>query len=645
MYRKSCFENGIVMNGNHEPLIFRRRAGYAKINEEKIFKEEHSIETIKKLKEFGITVVRTHYYKGYGLKVENEEIEMTKEFIKKCHKYGIKVQGYLQLGTFQYETMFAEEPSSRNWARINQWGEKVGITYGHQLFRYLPCLNQENYIRYLEKVIRKGIVELKLDMIAFDNVGLGPEPELCHCEECEKKFKEFVFKKYKLNTAEGRKLAKERFGFSELNFIEIPSWKRWNMPITCYEVKDPLMQEWLDFKCETLRIVFERIYKFTNNLNPDIILDYNAYGWWGHNSIFWDSVDLYRLGKYTDCFYNEHDPHAEITADGRILSSIRSYKLARAMGNVVIPNIGDKTEKHLKLSMAENLVFNQGHIGNFGYIMDVDRYPVRKEYVRFRTKNKEMFWNKSSLANVAVLESYASMAFNRVRTYYSNVAIIQTLLMGKVPFDIVLDKDLGDLSKYSLLILPDVECLSNDQIENIKRFIKSGGNILFTEKSGEFDEWYRKREKNPLLTLKSGSKTGKLAFIKEIKHKIPYSYKVEDWYIDAKYWHLPLNYKEILRTVFSLLGGERLVEMKINNYCMIELLGDREKTYLHLVNFDVEKTLKKIKIRVKTDKNISSVKALSPEDSNAGEVKYRKVKNTVEFTIEKVGTYKLCVIE
>ena len=644
MYKKENFENGIIMNGNHEPLSFRRRGGNARANEEEIFKEEHSINTINKLKEFGITMVRAHFYKGFGLKSEAKEIEMTRKFTEECHKRGVKVQGYLQFGTFQYETMYAEEPSSKNWARINQWGEKVGITYGHQLFRYAPCLNQESYIQYLEKVIKKGIVDVKLDMIGFDNVGLVPEPELCHCEECTKRFRAFVHKKNRLDTEEGRKITEEKYGYSDLSRIEIPSWKRWTMPITYFEVKDPLLQDWIDFKCETVKNVLERIKKFANKLNPAIVLEYNAYGYWGENSAFWGSVDMYRLGQHVDAFYNEHDPHAEITGDGRILSNIRSFKLARAMNTFILPNIGYKTEKHLKLSMAENVVFNQGHFGNFGYIMDVDRLPVRKEYVKFRATNKELFNNKSSRANVALLESYASMSFNRVQTHYSNVAMVNTLLKGKVPFDIVLDKDLGDLSKYALLILPDVECLSDVQAKEIEKFVRDGGRVLFTEKSGESDELYRKRPENPLLTL-AKSKKGKLSFIKEVKHKIPYSYKTEDWYIDTKYWGLPLNYKEILKEINGLLGDERVVEMEENNYCMVELLGDKERLCLHLVNFDVNKELKNLKIKVKAGDSVSKVKLLSPDDKKETNVKFKQVKGNIEFTVDKVDTYKLCVIE
>lgn len=629
----------IIVMGHHEPLIFRRRTGHLHVNEDKIYEKEHTEETVKKLKELGITVVRTHFYKGFGLKTEAEEIKKTKKFVKLCHKYDIKVQGYLQFGTFQYETFYLEEPESKNWARINQLGEKVGITYGHQLFRYAPCINKESYIKYLEKVIEMGIKEVKLDMIGFDNVGLVPEPESCHCEICKEKFIEFLNKKYKTNTEEGKKIAEDRFGFSDLRYIEPPNWNRWNSPLTYYKVVDPVLQEWLDFRAEALKNVFERFWKFAKGINPNIILEYNVYPYWGENSIFWSGIDLYRLGKFMDGFYNEHDPHLEITKDKRILSSIRSYKLARAMGNFVIPNNSYKSEKHLKISMAENLAFNQGNIGNLGYILNTEGWPCRKKYIDFRIKNKELYENTYSLAQVGVLESYYSLAYNRVDPYYSNVAIIQSLIASMIPFDIVLDKDLKDLSKYSILILPNIECLSDEQVKDILKYVKGGGNLIITEKTGEYNEWYRKRERNAFSDFMN-----KIKYIKEIKHKVPYSYKIEDWYIDPKYWNLPENYKEIVNAINDLLKDEKIIDIKAPYGTIVELLGKDDVIILHLINANVNKRIKNIKVSLRVNKKKSKIELISPDEDKTKETEFKVKGNKILFNINSVDTYKVCVI-
>ncbi len=71
------FREGIMFVGNWEPLMFRRRAGFAHVNEESIYEAEHSEESVHQLKEAGVNLVITHFHKGFGREAEREEIERT----------------------------------------------------------------------------------------------------------------------------------------------------------------------------------------------------------------------------------------------------------------------------------------------------------------------------------------------------------------------------------------------------------------------------------------------------------------------------------------------------------------------------------------------------------------------------------------
>ena len=136
-------DQGLVMLSNHEPLTFRIRRGRHALDAPQQFAYEHSEEFVRKAAQFGITCLRTHYYKGGGIKYESPEMRMTADFVKLCHKYGIRVQGYVQHGTITYETLYLEEPKYRNWVAMDQYGLKTSITYGYQFFRYKPCFNQK----------------------------------------------------------------------------------------------------------------------------------------------------------------------------------------------------------------------------------------------------------------------------------------------------------------------------------------------------------------------------------------------------------------------------------------------------------------------------------------------------------------------
>jgi hypothetical protein len=66
--------------------------------------------------------------------------------------------------------------------------------------------------------------------------------------------------------------------------------------------------------------------------------------------------------------------------------------------------------------------------------------------------------------NVGVLRSYASLTYNNASVQLCTELAEQALIEGGVPFDLVFDEGLRDLSKYKVLILPNTECLSDAQI-------------------------------------------------------------------------------------------------------------------------------------------------------------------------------------
>jgi hypothetical protein len=69
------------------------------------------------------------------------------------------------------------------------------------------------------------------------------------------------------------------------------------------------------------------------------------------------------------------------------------------------------------------------------------------------------------------------------------------LLEGRFAFDLIHEDDLKPetLKKYSVLIMPNTALLSDEQSENIRSFVNTGGSILATFETGVYDEWGKKR--------------------------------------------------------------------------------------------------------------------------------------------------------
>lgn len=87
-----------------------------------------------------------------------------------AHKHGIRVGGYVG-ATMMYESFFREEPAARGWIQTDENGRPVYYSYSaSQTFRYAACRNNPGYRAFIEKVLRLGVQDIKLDMIHFDQM-------------------------------------------------------------------------------------------------------------------------------------------------------------------------------------------------------------------------------------------------------------------------------------------------------------------------------------------------------------------------------------------------------------------------------------------------------------------------------------------
>jgi beta-galactosidase GanA len=69
----------------------------------------------------------------------------------------------------------------------------------------------------------------------------------------------------------------------------------------------------------------------------------------------------------------------------------------------------------------------------------------------------------------------------------------QALIQARIPFDLIFDEHLSDLSKYKVLVLPETECLSDAQLASIRSFVAGGGGLVATGQAGLYDQWRRVR--------------------------------------------------------------------------------------------------------------------------------------------------------
>ena len=149
--RARWLKNGLIdAGGTHEPYIFVVRRGGQRLNARQEYEREQSEDLIRRLKDQGIEVFHTHLYKGFGMAAEKPGMEDTRRATEIAHRYGLKVDTYIQWNTMMYETFFAEEPRAKDWIQRDVEGLPILLTYGYQQsFRYRPCFANQEYLDYL----------------------------------------------------------------------------------------------------------------------------------------------------------------------------------------------------------------------------------------------------------------------------------------------------------------------------------------------------------------------------------------------------------------------------------------------------------------------------------------------------------------
>jgi len=656
-------KNGLIdAGGSHESYLFVVRRGGQRVDAREISVQEQSEEVIRKLKDQGVEVFHTHLYKGFGMVAEKAEMEETVRTAAIVHRLGMKIDTYIQWDSMMYETFFVEEPRAKDWIQCDAFGQPVMLEYGYQQsFRYLPCFSNQEFIDYLKKVVRFAVTEAKTDFIHFDNFTLSAEPNSCHCGACKTGFRKRLRTKY---SADERK---NRFGFENVDYVNPPRWNGTNRPEKMKVITDPVFQEWIDYRCQTMADAIRQMAELIRSLNPEVVIEINYGGIVGYNSPWIRGTDLARLLPYTQVFWDESDSKPEFTADGRLLSAIRTYKMARTYRNIVLTYISVS-----ETAIAECLAFNQtiGFAGVSPLPADVVKY------IGFYRKQRDLYVGAEDIAPVAVLRSYASITYSNASAGLSAILVEQALIQAKIPFRLITDEHLAGLSTATckVLILPNVECLSDEQLQTIKRYVAAGGGLIATEQTGLYDAWRRIRVEPGLKRLIEGQTHahgadsrnaeissgrepqrrrfagGRTAYIPTIEFDGSLPPDQPYFTVGTEFWKRPKNWQELVDATFWAAGEKLPVSVVAPDFVAMNLLEQtaKRRRIIHLVNYDPERnsSVANISIRcaIPEGKPAAGVRFYAPGADDGQRIEFRVEGAEAIFTVPELHAYGVVTV-
>jgi len=464
----------------------------------------HSEAYIRKLSDAGFNCITTHFHKGFGMVAEAAEMERARELIEICHRYDIRVLVYVHSVSIMPETFLSEVPDAESWLQIDESGGPR--TYDGQYWRLFPCLSHDAYVDYVRKVTEKAIGWAKADGAWLDNTNFFG----CQCPRCREKFQAYLNRRHPQPDA-------ARFGIASLDRVNIPA---------AGAHYDPVCQEAIRFRCESLESFVETIRRDVRALNPEAAVAANYGAPCPYNAAEVLGVDYSRSMRAADIVLAENGNYPRLQ-DDRMINQILAYKAGHANKVVVVPSHWritgtDLVTTHLpesveqiQLSLAESAAFGRRCIGSTWAARPTrmgqstlwerdDIQPGVERYHRFFEEHESLYVNATSLATVATYRNFASTAFAQDEVDASILGFEQALIQNRVPFEVRFSENLEhaeQMDGIQVLVLANILCMSDEEVEWIRSWVDSGKGLVATGNTSLYDENYRQRADYGLADL------------------------------------------------------------------------------------------------------------------------------------------------
>lgn len=590
--------DGIVMAGSWEPLLFRVRRdgsdGYTPTAEQLAdYQREHSPEMVARLKSLGVNFVMMHSYKAFGRQAERDSMEDAVRFAKLCHEAGLRIGVYNNSGTLGWELLFKELPEAKDWIVLDE-NEKP-ITYGRATYRYYWDRNHPAAQAFHKEIIRFSVGQIQTDLLHFDNYIIGPG----HNTNSVNRFRSYLKSQFRAEQL-------EQMGIKDPDHA---------MPPTGANASNLLRRAWLDFSCVSMAESYHDLSRFARTLRSDMLVECNPGGPGNRIS---PPIDHGRLLTGGEAFWDEgREPGYR---DGRLNTRIRTYKIARRMNNVAFAYTTSPLEA------AEAMAFNLDCLGCicwFEYGRLAARpgveTPVSLElapYIRFFHDRRDLLRHAEVVADVAILRSFPSQVYAEAAQAQLTAQAEQFLIENRVPFQIIYDCHLTELSRYRGLVLAGCVAMSDAQIEQVRSFAAGGGRVLLVGDAATHDEWLIPRKMPGLANL-------------------PQAQLVRTQ-----------NSTDLGRAVAALLQAPPSLTVEGPSGLCAELTEQPGRRLVHLVNYRTDTPARNINVTVQLPRGepVKSVRLARPEHDKDVNLEIRRQEKAITCVVPAIDVYGIVVV-
>lgn len=465
-------------------------------------------EDFQRIKGMGANIIRIGEFSWHLMEKKEGQYDFSyfDMIIRRAKEYGMKIIFGTPTATFpawlakKHETILSK----------NEYGH-TRVFGGRRQY----CFNSDIYREYSKKIVEKLVKHYKKEesiiVWQVDNEFGHEGSDMCYCEQCQSKFREFLKNKYENIDALNEAYGTIFWGQTYNDFDEIP------LPKLTITTHNPTLRlDWARFRSHSINNYGKMQIELVNSLKGEHQqVTHNFFG-----SFFESAYDQNAMADSLDFVAYDNYPvwgglkePLEPSHIAMTLDYIRGLKnknfwiveeLMGAQGHNVIgylprPNQAKMWAYQAVAHGCENLLFfrwrgmTRGAEQFCSGIIDQDnkigrKYEEVQSFMKHITNHKNIV--KSEIkSDVAILYDYDNIWSWHYQQQSTEFDFTNELIRLYRPFyklntniDVInINKD---FSKYKVLLIPVMQIIDEELAIKFKDFAKKGGTIIFSYRAG-----------------------------------------------------------------------------------------------------------------------------------------------------------------
>lgn len=424
------------------------------------------------------------------------ERDLLAEQVQAAHKAGLRTRTYLNVHYYG-DDFYARH---KEWAQVKADGNPIDTLYGHGFSMCVNTSYRERMFKLILEVARRGV-----DVIFLD--GPAYYPGACYCKDCRAAFRaengaeaptredwgdplwrKFVLFRYKSIAKflkDGTRLLRQA-GFNSLLYSNNSSqvWPSWSFALSAED------------SYEGQGIIGMESYQYYT-LPSGVPMWFQGWTTKLANSIKRDKPFCLFLAASHQPWFRQRIPPVEYLlgklqglANGADMFEDHGFATEATPEGAKYFDVARRYERYYQSSESAArvaLVWSR-RTGDFFFELPAEAGGQEAQARVEVEKPSGVAVQAGDFLEAKRIEMWKYESERR--TTEEARGFYEALMRLHVPFDLISDLNLNDedLARYDLLILPNVACMSAEQVASVRRFVTAGGGLIATYKTSMFSE-------------------------------------------------------------------------------------------------------------------------------------------------------------